>query len=242
MSTSTSTVPIPADGTIPSDFLSAESVFDDVGPAYEDAFAGLAPQAASIQWLLSELEAANIKPAKTVDIGCGTGRPVCAALADAGHDVLGIDISGAMIAAARERVPSARFEKLDVRNFNPPENTFDVATIYFGLIAGISQAEIRAALAKVSGMVRPGGLFVFATVPLDAENVNIEWMGKPVTVSSLGKEDVLDTIRGAGFEVVYEGVTAFTPKGVEAGICEDEGKLWEEEHLFVYARKPAAMN
>ena len=85
---------------------SAEEVFDDISPAYESAFAGLPTQAASIEWVLTQLE--NKKPARCLDIGCGTGRPVCSELAKAGHSVLGIDVSGVMIADAQKKVPNAK--------------------------------------------------------------------------------------------------------------------------------------
>lgn len=218
------------------DPLSAESVFDTVGPRYEEAFANLAPQTASIQWLLSQLSA----PSKIVDIGCGTGRPVCAALAAAGHDVLGIDISAAMIAAARERVPEARFEKRDLREWlaATPEGELDAVTAYFSLIAGVTQAGIKEVMGEVGRVLKRGGLFVFATVPLDVESEEIVWMGNQVRVSSLAAEEVVGTMRGCGFEVLFEEVSAFTPRGEEAGICKAE-EVWEEPHLFVYARKPA---
>src|SRR5262249_1981689 len=43
-----------------------------------------------------------------IDLGCGSGL-LSKPLADAGHDVLGLDLSAAMLALARERVPSGRF-------------------------------------------------------------------------------------------------------------------------------------
>lgn len=220
--------------------LSAEEVFDAVGPAYEDAFEGLPEQAASVKWLLSQLEAGGIKPAKIVDIGCGTGKPICSALADAGHDVLGIDISSAMITAARERVPAAKFEQLDIRAFNPPEGSYDAATVYFSMIASVTQEEIKEFIAKIYGFIKPGGLFVFATVPIAAENLQIKWMGRPVTVSSLAPEEAVEWIGKVGFKVEHEAVSKFTPKGAEAGICKPED-VWEEPHLFVYAKKPVSV-
>ncbi|KUI64161.1 Demethylmenaquinone methyltransferase [Cytospora mali] len=217
--------------------LTAEQAFDSVGPAYEAAFADLPEQAQSINWLLSQLEASDIKPARFVDIGCGTGRPVCSSLADAGHDVLGIDVSSAMINAARERVPNAKFEQIDFRNFNPPQQSLDAASVYFSMIADVTQQEIKGFIADIYRALKPGGLFVFATLPLDVQGVQVKWMGRPMTVSSLAHEVAVETIRTVGFELVHDAVTKFTPRGAEAGICQKE-EVWEEPHLFVYARKP----
>lgn len=217
--------------------LTAEQAFDSVGPAYEAAFAGLPEQARSVDWLLAQLEASGAKPARFVDIGCGTGRPVCSSLAGAGHDVLGIDVSSAMIAAARKRVPGARFERMDFRNFDPPPRSLDAASAYFSFIADVTQEEISGFVSKIFAFLKPGGLFVFATLPLDVQGLQFKWMGRPVTVSSLAPDATVDMVRDVGFEIVYDAVTKFTPKGAEAGICQEE-EVWEESHLFVYARKP----
>lgn len=219
--------------------LTAQQVFDSIGPAYEDAFAGLPEQAHSIEWLLTQLKEAGVETARFVDIGCGTGRPVCLSLANAGHNVLGIDVSATMVAAARDRVPNARFEQMDICDFSPPQSSFDAASVYFSLIASVTQTDIRRYLAKIYDLLRPGGLFVFATVPEDAESIQLKWMGRSVTVSSLGPNEAVLTIKRAGFEIVHEKVTKFTPKGEEAGICQ-QSEVWEEQHLFVYARKPLA--
>lgn len=218
--------------------LTAEQVFDSIGPAYEDAFAGLPEQNQSVEWLLAQLENSGVKTARFVDVGCGTGRPVCLALANAGHHVLGIDVSAAMVAAARERVPNARFERVDICDFSPPQGSYDAASVYFSLIAGVTQDDIKGHLAKIYRLLKPGGLFVFATVPVDGESVQIKWMGRLVTVSSLSPDEAVLAIRRAGFEIVHDKVTKFTPKGEEAGICQ-KTDVWEEPHLFVYARKPA---
>jgi ubiquinone/menaquinone biosynthesis C-methylase UbiE len=220
--------------------LSAEELFDDIGPAYEAAFEGLPEQAASVKWLLSQIEAAGTEAAKIVDIGCGTGKPVCWALAGAGHDVLGIDISSAMIAAARERVPAAKFEQTDIRNFSPPDSSFDAATVYFSMIAGVTQGEIREFIAKIYRFIKPGGFFVFATVPFPVDNLQTKWMGRPATGSSLGPEEAVEWIRRVGFQIEHEAVSKFMPKAAEAGICKPED-VSEETHLFVYAKKPVSM-
>ncbi len=151
---------------------------------------------------------------------------------------MGIDISGAMIATAKDRVPLARFEQVDIRAFAPPPASFDAATVYFSFIAGMTQADIRASLVKVHSFLKPGGVFVFSTVPMPAEWLQIRWMGRPVVVSSLSPEEAVEAVKEAGFAVEHEQLSKFTPKAVEAGICQTE-EVWEETHLFVYARKPA---
>ncbi|KAK3386058.1 methyltransferase type 12 [Podospora didyma] len=226
----------PGAGAGASALPSTEAIFDAVGPAYEAAFAGLPSLADAISWILPRLP----PNAKALDIGCGTGRPVCSSLAEAGHSVLGIDISSAMLTAARERVPLATFEKVDIRDFVPPPDGvqgYDVVTAFFSLIAGVSQEDIRHIIKKMYGYLKPGGIFVWSTVPLPAENLSIAWMGRPVVVSSLAPEASVAAVREAGFEVEKEELSTFRHRGDEVGICKSED-VWEEQHLFVYARKP----
>lgn len=215
--------------------LSVEALFDDVGPAYESAFAKCEPQAASVEWLKSQL--ADKKPAKIVDIGCGTGRPVVSELANAGHRVLGIDISGAMIEAAQKNVPNAKFEKKDFNDFKPQAGSLDAITVYFSMIADVTQDQIKENFKKIYDWLKPGGIFVFGTVPVAGNNLEIKWMGRPVKVSSLEADEAVSSIKETGFEVVHSATSAFTPAAAEAGICKAED-VWEEPHLFVYAKKP----
>lgn len=220
---------------------STEALYDDIGPAYEQAFEGLEPQLASIQWVLTELKAAPglSQTVKTVDIGCGTGRPVCEAFATNGYDVLGVDLSTAMVEAARKNVPAAKFEKVDMREFlqSAVPESFDVATVYFSMLAGVTQDDIRSCIAGIALLLKPGGLFVFATVPVDGNCLQLTWMGRQSIVSSLSAEDAVAQIQKVGFEIVHQQITQFLPRGAEAGICKPED-VWEETHLFVYARKP----
>ncbi|CAK7567549.1 MAG: hypothetical protein SEPTF4163_005515 [Sporothrix epigloea] len=226
--------------------LSAAEVFDSVGPAYEDAFSGLPTQAAALDWLIQQLKqnpATAQGGATIVDVGCGTGRPTCSLLADAGHSVTGIDISEAMLAAARTRVPNAKFELIDVRAFLEREKdrpaSLDAVTVFFSLIAGVTQDDIRAVLAGLAGLIKPGGYFVFSTVPVSINKGPIKWMGRSMEVSSLSPEEGVAAVKAAGLEVKYDAVTMFRPRAAEVGICEPD-EVWEEPHLFVYAQKPMA--
>lgn len=63
------------------------------------------------------------------DLGCGTG-PVCLLLAEAGHEVVGVDVSPAMIERARDKSRAAgasiRFEVGDASAPTLDPGTFDV--------------------------------------------------------------------------------------------------------------------
>lgn len=174
----------------------APALFDSLGPAYEEAYSGNPEQTASIEWLLAELA----KPARILDVGCSTGRPVCTTLSEAGHSVLGIDVSRVMISAARERAPKAKFQQVDYREFESRPNVYDAITVYFSLILDLTQEEIRDSFRKFYDWLKPGGLFVFATVPVAGNKPEIKWMGRPIVVSSFAAEDVVAAVKRRGLK------------------------------------------
>jgi len=142
-----------------------------------------------------------------------------------------------MIAAATRNVPEASFEKIDIKDFTPADGKqYDAITVYFSLIASVTQEQIRSYIAKIYTWLNEGGLFIFATVPISGENLEITWMGRPIVASSLSPDEVLASMKAATFEVLKAENSKFMPRAAEAGICQKED-VWEEDHLFVYARK-----
>ncbi|MCB5182815.1 class I SAM-dependent methyltransferase [Streptomyces antimicrobicus] len=206
-----------------SDEVSAAELFDRLGARYEDAFADLPGQHAALDWLTARLPAG----ARVLDVGSGTGRPVAARLAAAGCAVTGIDVSPTMVDLARERVPGADFELADVRTYTPPDGGFDAVCAFFPLLV-MSRPEVEESLRRIARWIVPGGYFVMATVPGDIEDVEIEWMGHRVRVSSLSAEDYVRRLDELGLEVLHTERSTYQPASETAG---------PEDHLFCYARR-----
>ena len=79
---------------------------DDLAHIHDAGFGGFAQAAAPVlDWRRSSQR--GIKDGLVIDLGCGSGI-LSRAISQAGYDVLGIDISEAMIAMARQRVPRGR--------------------------------------------------------------------------------------------------------------------------------------
>ncbi|QDP80478.1 class I SAM-dependent methyltransferase [Nocardia otitidiscaviarum] len=76
-------------------------VFDRLVEGYELAYSDRPEQVRAAAWLV---ECVGVG-ARVLDVGCGSGVPIARQLVDAGIQVVGIDISPAMISAAAAAVP-----------------------------------------------------------------------------------------------------------------------------------------
>ncbi|MFE7963373.1 class I SAM-dependent methyltransferase [Streptomyces cellulosae] len=205
---------------------SPAAVFDALGSEYEKAFASSAAHRASLAWLLERLS-----PGSTVlDVGSGTGRPTAATLAGAGHQVLGVDVSPVMVEIASRQVPEAEFRCDDIRRMPLPEGSYDTVCVYFSLLQ-MNRAEQRELVRRLAAALKPGGLLVLATVPLDVEEFDGAFMGQPVRVTSFAAQDVLALVREAGLTVEREESTMFSPNHPEAV---------PEPQLFLHCRRDGA--
>jgi SAM-dependent methyltransferase len=90
---------------------------DDLAYIHDTGFGGFAR--GSAPGLLSLLRGNGITDGIVVDLGCGSGI-WARALADSGYEVVGVDISPAMIELARHRVPQARFHVQSFVEFPVP--------------------------------------------------------------------------------------------------------------------------
>lgn len=201
----------------------AAEAFDALGADYERVFADVPARDEALSWLAERLPAR----ARVLDAGCGTGRPAAAVLTAAGCDVTGIDVSSAMLALARDRVPGARFVQADVRDFEPPADGYHAVVAFFSLLQ-MGRAELGAVLSRITKWLVPGGYFVMVTVPGDFENLQVDFMGRPIVVTSWTEEEWVRRLGEAGLEVVRSGTSVHVPA---------EGMT--EEHLTCLARRPA---
>nr|WSW70881.1 class I SAM-dependent methyltransferase [Streptomyces sp. NBC_00995] len=201
----------------------AASVFDALGADYEQAFGGSAAHHASLELLLARLAPGS----RVLDVGCGTGRPTAWALTGAGHEVLGVDVSPVMVDIASRQVPGAEFRCVDVRELRAEDESFDAVCVYFSLLQ-LSRAEQTDVLRLAARVLRRGGHLAVATVPLDVEGVHGTFMDQPVRVTSFGEEAFTAMVASAGFTVLAQESTLFTP---------DHPAAVPEPQLFLLAQR-----
>jgi 2-polyprenyl-6-hydroxyphenyl methylase/3-demethylubiquinone-9 3-methyltransferase len=102
------------------------------------------------------------RPLRILDVGCGNGYWALR-LASSGHRVVGIDASAQRIERAREEVPSARFEQLDISE----SLLSDLHEEPFDLVVSTEVVEHlflpREWAAACLAALRPGGRLICST-------------------------------------------------------------------------------
>jgi SAM-dependent methyltransferase len=105
---------------------------------------------------------------RVLELGCGTGIHATL-LAEQGYDVVGLDRSEDMLAAAAQRVTAlpqtianrVRFIHGDVRDFQV-DGRFDAALALFHVLSyQLTNDDLRAVFDRVKAHLAPGGVFIF---------------------------------------------------------------------------------
>lgn len=147
---------------------------------------------------------------KAFEFGCGTGTTALKLAPSVGH-ITATDISGEMIAIAREKVraegcANATFEVARPEAAPWPDGIFDVAFAFNVLHLVTDRAAV---LASVHRLLRPGGLFISKTPCLKEMNRLIrvavplmQLIGKAPHVAFFSGEELEREIAAAGFEIV----------------------------------------
>jgi SAM-dependent methyltransferase len=127
---------------------------------YGDYARGAAPG------ILDAMARSGIRDGLVVDLGCGSGV-WAQALIEAGYDVLGIDISGAMIEIARRRAPRAEFRvgslfEVDIPPCNAITSLGECINYLFD--AGNARRSLSHFFRRLYRALAPGGVFIFDIV------------------------------------------------------------------------------
>ena len=118
-------------------------IFDRIAPKWDSI--GTPERLAVFR---AALERVPGEPATALDVGTGTGdAAIEIARRWPGADVLGVDLSAAMIEEARRKAPELRFEVGDARRLDVPDAAFDLAAMNNSIPF----------FAELGRVVRPGG-------------------------------------------------------------------------------------
>jgi len=160
--------------------------------------------------------ARSLKPgAAILDLGCGHGLPISAALMDEGFVVYGVDASPSLTAAFRSRCPHAHVVCEAVEDSNFFGRKFD-AVLAVGLMFLLPADRQGKFIARVAQTLNSGGRFLF-TSPAEACTWDDVLTGQQSR--SLGAQAYEAILAKAGLALVDE--------------CLDEG----DNHYYVSCRR-----
>ncbi|KAL2015667.1 hypothetical protein VTK56DRAFT_5045 [Thermocarpiscus australiensis] len=174
-------------------------------------------------------------PTTALELGCGAGVPVTAALLAAGVHVTANDLSATQIALGQERLRAetergrVRWVQGDMMGLSFPGGTFDVIVALYSVIH-LPREEQGLLMERVAEWLRPGGLALVNFSGMEMEGEVVErWLDQEkgwMYWSGWGAEKTLEVVRErAGLEVLVEEV------------IKEEG-VQDVEFLWVIARKP----
>jgi SAM-dependent methyltransferase len=126
------------------------------------------------------------KPGERIlDVGCGTGQ-LTSEIAQAGAEVIGIDLSPQMITAARQNFPELQFAVADIASTSY-DTEFDAV---FSNAALHWVKDQKGAIAAIARALKPGGRLVFEMG--GHGNIHHIWTATMQALTHMGVEDPED--------------------------------------------------
>ena len=155
--------------------------------------------------LVEEIFRRADRPVRSLlDLGCGTGRH-SVELARRGYEVVGVDLSDAMLERARRRAVDlapgiATFLRGDIATIELARR-FDAVLSMFAVVGyQISDTAVRSTLANVRRHLEPGGVFVFDV-----------WYGPAVV--AVGPSERVKHVETEGGQIERRAVGTLEPEG-----------------------------
>lgn len=173
--------------------------FDQIGRRYDESFVERDAQLAEGAWLIDQLE----RPARVLDLGCGSGLPTAKQLLDAGIEVIGVDESTVMLELAAAQAPGGTYLHGDLREVDelPDLGEFDAAVAFFSLLM-LTKAEVPPLLRRLHARLRGPKLLLVAMVLGDFDEFPISFLGVPARVCAYPPDELRRVLADAGFEIV----------------------------------------
>ena len=216
-------------------FKSGQDIYDDF---YADIYDYLVFNNMKDEYEVGEImnKTSASSQSKILDIGCGTGHHV-ASLSGRSVDIIGIDISPAMIKKAKKNYPDYKFEVKDATNGQifAPDTFTHILCMYFTVYYIQNKAQF---FENCYNWLMPGGYFILHLV--DRKNFDpILPPGNPllyVSPQKYAKERITNTkvkftdfAYNANFELDEQNnIAKFTEKFKN----DKDGKVRKQEHIM----------
>ena len=160
--------------------------------------------------------------AEVLDIGCGGGHPIAAALSRRAS-ITGVDISPVQIAEARKALPDARLITGDIVAQDFDDASFDAIVSFYTLIH-LPREEHQALLERIARWLRPRGYLLMTVGRTDTPSyTERDFFGVTMFWSHFETAWYVAALQRLGFEILQRGVVG----------------LPLEHHPVLLARAPA---
>ncbi len=209
-------------------------------------------------WLFHRDQFLDLLPSpgrRTLDLGCGEGR-LSRDLKAIGHDVVAVDLSPTMVAAARELDRDLEVHLADARDLPFEDGSFDLVAAFMSLQ---DMDDPDGAVSEAARVLEPGGAFCLAVVhPLaSAGQFDGEEPSSPFVVagSYLERSWYRDSFARDGLTMTFVSerrpiqsyVDALAHAGLvverlretdvpESGIVRERSRRWRRIPLFLHIR------
>jgi SAM-dependent methyltransferase len=176
------------------------SSYDVVAETYASKFSDeLSRKPFDREWL--ERFAGWCPRGRVLDIGCGPGH-VGRFLTDLGLDVIGVDLSPAMIDVARRLNPEMTFEVSDMKRLEHDDGSVVGIVAFYSLIH-IARADMPAVLTELRRALMPGGKLLIAVHGGTGEITSDDFLGHQTRFAAtlFERNELARLIGDAGFTV-----------------------------------------
>lgn len=153
--------------------------------------------------LLKEFASVNKDKGLCADFGCGPGQTTKFLYDNGLKDIIGIDLSPAMVSAARKLSPQIKFETGDLLSISFPPGYLGSALAFYAIVHFDSD-QIRKCFEEINRVLKTGGGFLFSFHVGD-EIVHFDKAhDKEVDVDLFffKTEDIIELLSGAGFNII----------------------------------------
>jgi SAM-dependent methyltransferase len=110
--------------------------------------------------LLTEFADINKDKGLCADFGCGPGQTTRFLYEHGLKDIIGIDLSPAMVSTARRLSPKIKFETGDLLNIGYPPNYFSSAVAFYSIVH-FDHEQVRRCFGEINRVLKSGGHFLF---------------------------------------------------------------------------------
>ena len=178
--------------------------YDKTAKNYADKFMDELSKKHSDRMLLKAFASGNIDKGKFIDLGCGPGQTT-KYLSDCGiMDLVGTDLSPAMIDVAKEINPTLHFETADMLSLNYPDKTFAAAVAFYAIVH-FDYDQLEIALKEIKRVLKDKGEFLFSFHIGNTITHMDEFLGHQVNIDFhfFETHKVLDLLTAAGFDPIH---------------------------------------